>query len=354
MKKLLCIFFSVLTLICSTFFASCSPEGDYADFYNFTTEIHVEVYEGKLSNQTREQISSILNQLENDFSVNRQNSLTARFNSLSVGESITLTEREKQVFTYAQSQFQFTEGAFNPAVYPLSVLWGFAPSFDKNNFNRPNEGQIQDLLSSGTTNFENAYALSNNLLTKTLEGAKIDFGGIVKGYACDLISNILTEQGFNNGYINVGGSSLRLLNVSSLGISHPRKSGQIISIDKQLKNLSVSTSGDYQKYFANQDVRYCHIIDANTGAPITTGIQSATVIMPDGTIADALSTALCVFKYSQNDDTLTPFMNKILLEYPTAKLFVVLQNQEGKFIITNQKKGEDFTLLDNTYTVVEI
>ena len=354
MKKLLCVLFSALTLIGSTLFASCSPQGDYADFYNFTTEIHVEVYSGKLSNSLKKEIGDLLDQLENDFSVNKSNSFTARFNSLSANESLTLTEKEKEVFEYAQSQYIFTQGAFNPAVYPLSLLWGFAPTFDKNNFVKPNAQQIQDLLTSEATNFENLYSLTGNVLTKSLDGAKIDLGGIVKGYASDLIANLLKNNGFNDGYVNVGSSSMQLLNVSTLGISHPRKSGQIISYVKPLKNFAVSTSGDYERYFTDGNDRYCHIIDSNTGAPITTGIQSATVIMPNGAIADALSTALCVYEYSQNNDTLTPFITKILLDYPTAKIFVVLQNEQGKFIITNEKKGEDFTLLDNTYTVVEI
>lgn len=354
MKRFLSIILSLITISLAITFSGCQQSGDNADFYNFTTQIHVEVYKGKLSNSVKEQIKTTLDDLENTFSISRQTSLPSRFNLSSANQTITLTQTEQTVVKKAIWGYDWTDGKFNPAVYPLSVLWGFAPTFDKHNFVKPSDEQIQQILNSGATSFDNSIILQNNTLTKVIDSAKIDFGGIVKGYACDLIANILKNAGFNEGYVSVGTSSINLLSVSSLGIAHPRKNGQIVKIKDNLKDLSVSTSGDYERFFDKDGVRYCHIIDGMTGNPTQTGVQSATVLCPDGMVADILSTALCLCEYSQTNDTLSPMINKIVALYPNALVFVAVQNKDGKSIVTNAKKGEQFTLFDNDYSVVKI
>ena len=354
MKRFISILISVVTLLLASFFAGCESQGDYADFYNFTTQIHVEVYTGKLSDEVRTQIKDTLNELEDAFSISKSTSLPARFNALQQSQTITLTQMEKDVIEKAFWGYEFTQGRFNPAVYPLSTLWGFAPNFNKDNFVKPTTDQIDQILTSNILDFDSVATFTDNTLTKTVTDAKMDLGGIVKGYACDLIARILKNEGFTNGYVNVGGSSLNLLHVKSLAITHPRKEGQILKFTKELIDLSVSTSGDYERYFTDNDTRYCHIIDSNSGAPIQTGIQSVTVVCPNGMVADILSTALCLCEYSQANDTLTPLMNKIIQTLPSTKMFVVLENQDGKQLVTNTKKGEQFTLLDNDYSVVEI
>ena len=120
MKRFISILISVVTLLLASFFAGCESQGDYADFYNFTTQIHVEVYTGKLSDEVRTQIKDTLNELEDAFSISKSTSLPARFNALQQSQTITLTQTEKDVIEKAFWGYEFTQGRFNPAVYPLS------------------------------------------------------------------------------------------------------------------------------------------------------------------------------------------------------------------------------------------
>jgi thiamine biosynthesis lipoprotein ApbE len=201
------------------------------------------------------------------------------------------------------------------------------------------------------------YLAEQNSLIKPCSDMQLDFGGIVKGFAADKIASILRENGHYAGYVNVGGSSMNLLKVNSLGISHPRKDGKIIDVNLfDLENLSVSTSGDYEKYHDYQGKRYSHIINPSTGYPTDTGICSATIICGDGAFADAITTALCLCSHTENktDSELILLVKKFIQEYPTAAVFVVFNSGDGKEIITNKTEGEDFTLLDKDYSVVKI
>ena len=355
MKKL-SLLLSLAICFCSlAFFGGCAEQVDSLDCYYFNTQIHLEVYQGKLQQNTKDEIKSLLRDLEKEFSVNNSTSFTSRFNSASLGESFAISQRAQLILGKAQEYYEWTDKKFNPAVYPLSTLWQFSPTFPGENFTPPTTQSIDQLLTSGTTDFESVLAVKEGNIEKLKEGAKIDFGGLLKGYACDKIAEILLNEGFSKGYVNVGGSSLRLLNVSSLGIVHPRKNGQIISIKSPLVNLSVSTSGDYQRFYEYQGNRYSHVIDSQTGAPSQTGVQSATVVLEDGCFADAVSTALCLLEYKGNqNDSLIVMMNKIISQYPSAQIYVAIENQTTKSIVTNKKKGVDFTLLDTSYSVVEI
>ena len=84
----------------------------------------------------------------------------------------------------------------------------------------------------------------------------------------------------------------------NIGIKNPREEGALLGVVK-LQNAALSTSGDYERYFTKNGVRYHHIIDPATGYPANNGIVSATVIVPlshehAGALSDALSTALIV------------------------------------------------------------
>ncbi len=353
LKKFVCLLLCVCT--CLTFTAcECSSEnGDYADFYYFNTQITVQVNSKTLSDSTKDKISALLKELDDGYKISNQNSLTYKFNSLSVGGSMQISDFEQKIFEDCLNFYSFSEKKFNPAVLPLSELWQFYPSYPVQNFTPPTLDSISQMLSSGILDFENAFTITDGVLTK-LTNAKIDFGGIIKGYAVDKVGQILERDGYTDGYVNAGGSSLRILDADGLGIIHPRKDGQIINVTKRLKDISVSTSGDYQRYYQVENQRYSHIIDTLSGMPMNTGVQSATVLCPDASFADALSTALCLCEYSDSNNQLTDLCQKILQTYPDTWIFVALEKDSQKIVLTNKTVNQDFTLLDQTYQVVKI
>ena len=189
--------------------------------------------------------------------------------------------------------YDITEGLFDISIYPIMELWGFT---DKN-FHVPSNENISDLLH---------LVNSNNILydNETSEiffeepGMKIDFGAIAKGYTSSEIMRIFKEQGIEYGIVNLGG------NVQSIGpkpdgsnwkigIQNPDKTKDFLGV-LETSDTAVISSGDYERFFIEDNVRYHHIIDPRTGTPARSGLHSVTIVCDDGTLADGLSTSLFI------------------------------------------------------------
>ena len=127
-------------------------------------------------------------------------------------------------------------------------------------------------------------------------GVRINLGGIAKGHACEQVVDLLRAAGVEHALVSAGGDT-RLLGDRRgrpwmLGIRDPDDADAVVT-RLALNDEAISTSGDYERYFDADGVRYHHILDPATGRP-TDGVRSVTVIGPDGTMTDALSTALFV------------------------------------------------------------
>ncbi|MHC4414700.1 MAG: FAD:protein FMN transferase [Planctomycetota bacterium] len=129
------------------------------------------------------------------------------------------------------------------------------------------------------------------------EGMLVGLGGIAKGYALDLAAEALRQHGIDSFLISAAGQMMlggtRGDRRWRVGIRDPRGAYADYFADLELTDVSVSSSGDYERYFIQDGVRYHHILDPRTGRPAR-GLRGATVIAADATLADALSTALVV------------------------------------------------------------
>lgn len=128
------------------------------------------------------------------------------------------------------------------------------------------------------------------------KGVRINLGGIAKGYVVERGVDLLRMAGVRNGIVTAGGDS-RLLGDRrgvpwKVGIRDPRVDGEV-AMTLPLADEAISTSGDYERYFEENGVRYHHIISPSTGTPAS-GVHSATVIGPDAVLTDALSTSVFV------------------------------------------------------------
>ena len=128
------------------------------------------------------------------------------------------------------------------------------------------------------------------------QGVRINLGGIAKGYVVERGANVLRVNGVEHGIVTAGGDS-RLIGDRRgqpwmVGIRDPREDGQV-AISVPLEDEAISTSGDYERYFEEDGVRYHHILQPSTGTPAS-GVRSATVFGPDPVFTDALSTSVFV------------------------------------------------------------
>jgi len=125
----------------------------------------------------------------------------------------------------------------------------------------------------------------------------VDLGPIAKGWAVDRSMEKLTALGIRNAIIDAGGD-LRVIgarpgkNFWHIGVQHPRDSGAL-SFTFELRDTAIATSGDYERFFVADGVRYHHILDPATGQPAR-GCQSVTVLAATTAEADACATAAFV------------------------------------------------------------
>lgn len=124
----------------------------------------------------------------------------------------------------------------------------------------------------------------------------VDLGGIAKGYAVDRCIDLLVRNGISEASVAAGGDS-RILGDRrgqpwNVGIADPRHEGQVTAL-LPLMDTAVSTSGDYERYYEEDGVRYHHILDPATGDSARRSM-SVTILGPEASFTDALSTAVFV------------------------------------------------------------
>lgn len=198
-----------------------------------------------------------------------------------------------------------TGGAFDPTITPLIELWGFVETDSDEGSDSPTP--MRGVVPPATEEIKNLLKLvdytavqvdtDSGRVRLALPGQQMDLGAMVKGYAADRAAEILKAQGVGRGLIDLGGD---LYAIGSrvdgspwrLGIRHPRDSSSIVGI-LYVEDKAVATSGDYERYFEYEGVRFTHILDPSTGMPAQ-GVMSATVVAPTGIEADVLSTAAFV------------------------------------------------------------
>ena len=182
------------------------------------------------------------------------------------------------------SIWRLTKGAFDPALGSLTTAWGF----NSDSPFVPSREKIEvSLLKSG---WNKVRLLNRGILEKG--SSLLDFGAVAKGYAADKGIEILKSYGIKKALINLGGQVAAIGGDWIVGIEHPRIHNLLLTKLK-VKNNSVSTSGDYEKFFYENGERYCHIFDPHTGYPANS-CRSVTVINKNGMFADALSTGCFV------------------------------------------------------------
>ena len=180
-----------------------------------------------------------------------------------------------------------TDSLFDPAMGALVNTWGF-PSDP----HLPDSSDIDSALAR--SGLSNVRITGDTLLLSS--GTLLDFGAIAKGYTADRIYTLAREMGASAALVEIGGeircggdpATGRLWR---LAVRNPR--GDNIMEMIEIENGAVATSGDYENYFFDNGMRFCHILDPRTGYP-ETGVASVTVVCANAAFGDALATAVSV------------------------------------------------------------
>ncbi|HWU48230.1 MAG TPA: FAD:protein FMN transferase [Asticcacaulis sp.] len=227
-----------------------------------------------------------LARIDAEMSPYREESDLTRFNRAAAGDVVPLPALTLQVLQGALEIAALTDGAFDPCLLPAVELWGFGARAVPEGL--PAAADIAALPRGG---WRALRPQTGGLIRP--EGAQLDLCGVAKGFAVDALSDLCrAEPGVTAALVEIGGE-LKGWGVQPdgqpwwVGIEHT-------DARIALCGWAAATSGDGRRAFVHAGRLYSHILDAETGAPTTSDITSATVFDRACWRADALATALIV------------------------------------------------------------
>ena len=255
------------------------------------TVITISSYES-VSSDVFEGVFDLVADLDARMSVNRPDSEISAINSGSGRDYVAVSADTCDLISLALDFSRLSGGAFDISVGPVMALWKSDGEFCR----LPGDADIRSRLPS--VGYE-AISLAGGGILLELDGMMLDLGGIAKGYACDRALDYLKTRGLRSALLDFGGNIYAHGTkpdgaLWTVGVKTPLvgENGLVCAI--RVQDMSVVTSGGYERFFEASGAIYHHILDPKTGYPADSGLLSVTIVDPSSTRADALSTACFV------------------------------------------------------------
>jgi thiamine biosynthesis lipoprotein len=305
-----------LTLIIALLVSGCTtPAKSYQQTaFSMDTVIDITAY-GPNAEQAVTSAIQEMTRLDSLLSNYHDDSEISAINRNAGGPAVPISLETEQVLKQALRYATVTKGAFDPTIGPIVELWGIGK---KDDF-VPSDEQIAAALKNVDYR---RLELDETQHTARLrdKGMSIDVGGVAKGYILDRMEAVLKSQGIQSALIN-GGGDIRGIGQKPdgtpwrIGLQHPRQTDGIAAKIPLTNWDDIETSGDYQRFFDRDGVRYHHIFDPKTGKPTHTLSSASTVLREDK--ADIPSNVLMVLGKDQSLKLLQQFpgIEAIFIDY---------------------------------------
>ncbi len=284
-------------LLCGVLFSSftgCRAKKNTAtaDFFAMNTYMTISAY-GTEADVAVEAAKTRVYELENLFSRTLDTSEVSLINQNAGIKPVAVSADTYKLISLALEASRETEGAFDITIAPVMDLWGFTtddyyvPSSDE----RLAAAQLVDYQYVECNE-------SSQTVFLTKENMEIDLGGIAKGYASDEVQRVLSSYDVDAAMISLGGNVAVFgekedASLWKTGIADPFDLSSCVGILTDT-DISVITSGGYERNFTQDGKTYIHIMNPDTGEPAESDLASVSIISSDGSQGDALSTALFV------------------------------------------------------------
>lgn len=286
----------VFIALALTLLAGCGTTEYSTDFFAMNTVMRI-TGRGASAQETVVAAEQAVNALDRLLSRTREESEIWALNHAG-GAWVEVSDETLAVLTTALTVAEQTDGAYDPTVAPLTDLWQIGTE----DAHVPTQAAIDDALQ--TVDYHNVEVDGSRV--RLLNGAQLDLGGVAKGWAG---GNVLAPSSLEGGLLELGGNISCFgrkqggSTVWTVGVADPDASIELMATLK-LENACAVTTGDYERYFEENGVRYHHVFDPETGYPADTGLRSVTVVMDyaDGGLADGYSTALFVMGLDEGLD----------------------------------------------------
>ena len=261
-------------------------------FY-FNTVITVTLY-GTKDETLLDDCFSLADTYENYFSNTIADSDVSKINAAG-GAPVTVHEETAELLKKGLYYGDLSNGKFDITIGKLSDLWDVSTKalLEKTDASMiPSDDEIKKALT--TVDYQNVVVDGNTVTLKD-PSAKIDLGGIAKGYIADRMKDYLNQKGAACGYINLGGNVLCLGakpdgSSYNIGIQRPFDDEGAAMLAVSVTDQTVVSSGVYERYFEVDGKRYHHILDTATGYPYDNGLLGVSIITDESVDGDGLST----------------------------------------------------------------
>lgn len=343
-SKLICLALAALMLFG---FSGCGESQYKQDvIFAMDTEMTLTAY-GKYADSGLSAARAIISSMDSMLDPDLETSTVYTINHAK-GEKTVVSGQIAQMLLAAKTVYEHSGGAFDPTIYPVVKLWGFA---DKKYY-VPTEEEILAALDKLCFDelILTSFPSTGTYTMSMPEYGQLSFASCAKGCAAANAVEAMRNAGVTSGIVSLGG------NVQTLGLKPDGSKWNVAVTDPNnpssylgvlsVGEAAVVTSGGYQRYFEQGGNRYIHIIRPKSGHPVNNTLTSVTVICEDGTYADCLSTALFVLGESA---ALTYWRSYGKTD--GGGFDMILVNDSGKITLTSGLI-EQFTLSNNNYTAV--
>ena len=243
-------------------------------------------------------IQQQLDRDDGELSTWKSDSVLSHFNQYQGNAPQPVSADMADIVTEALRIGHKTSGAMDITVGPLVNLWGFGPT--KQPAHTPSEAEIAAAKAlTGLQHLRVIQGVDGQWLQKDLPGLYVDLSTMGEGYATDHLARLMEQQGITDYLVSVGGAVLsRGVNANlqpwRVAIQKPTDRQNAVQAIVDINGHGISTSGSYRNYYELDGKRISHVIDPQTGRPITHNLVSVTVIAPTALEADAWDTGLMV------------------------------------------------------------
>ena len=294
-------------------------------------QLFLEYKNPKLSHATLRRILDELQRIERKFSFYLDSSLVSLINkSAGTNRTITIDDEFASLLRFADTLYGESNGAFDPTAGILKDVWNLdRPSL-------PEDGEVTEKLRCvGWRKLD----WSSHSARLSLRGMKIDLGGIVKEYAVDFAAKILRDSKISSALVDLAGD-ISLIGGKpdgspwEISVRHPRLSQKSVTM-LRLSDISIATSGDYERAIIMNGKRYSHLINPKTGWPVN-GLVSCSVISEQCLIAGGSASTALLKEASDGIDWLEDIGLPYLAIDPSLEVYSNLQNSFREKNIDNK------------------
>lgn len=274
--------------------------------------------------------------IDDKMSVFKDYSELSRINKSAGTQYEKVSEDTYYVIKSAIEYCEILKGTFDPTIKPIVKLWNIG----KENFRIPEQSEINNALK--LVNYRDILFNEENCSIKLKnKNQNIDAGGIAKGYAADEVKRIFKKYEIKSGLIDLGGNIFALGNRIDdtpwkIGVQNPfNKRGDFVGI-LQVKNKSLVTSGNYERYTIVDGKKYHHIIDPRTGYPSESGIVSSTIVSNLSIDGDGFSTGIFILGLEKGMELIESTYGIEGIFITENKEIYVSSGIKDEFIFTNK------------------